>query len=76
MGSFTNVASMSACQQKCDETPGCGAVSWKHVHCHLTSSVAFSETSNPTWKCMAKRVFGKYEFGPFSINENEKIENH
>ena len=53
------VSSLMACQQKCDTTQGCGAVSWRIencgscTNCYMTSDMA-STTSEASWKCYSK----------------------
>ena len=45
-----NLVSLLDCQQKCDDTAGCGAVSWNGYSCLLTSSMA-TTTTETSWKC-------------------------
>ena len=45
--------SVQACQQRCDATKGCGAVSWNGSDCHMTSDMAYT-TSESGWKCYSK----------------------
>ena len=47
--------SLIACKQKCDETQGCGALSWsvKFEICYMTSDMV-STTSESAWECYAK----------------------
>ena len=44
------LGSLLACQQKCDDTEGCGAVSWNGNSCLMTSSMA-TTTTETSWKC-------------------------
>jgi len=52
-----------ACKQKCDATPGCGAVSWYtkkgqyQNNCYLTSDMA-SSTFEANWMCYSKGYEG------------------
>ena len=58
IGTFTADTAL-ACQQKCDATHGCEAVSWWNKqgqyqnNCHLTSDMA-SSTFEANWTCYSK----------------------
>jgi len=43
-----------ACQQKCDATQGCGAVSWAYNDCHMTSDMANTTGDGSYWTCYKK----------------------
>ena len=43
-----------ACQQKCDATQGCGAVSWAFNDCHMTSDMANTIGDGSYWTCFRK----------------------
>ena len=61
IGSAT-LESLSACQEKCDKTKGCGAVTWDEKECLMTSSMVTSTGHMPAhkhFKCYSKEK-GKY----------------
>ena len=45
--------SHTECQKKCDETEGCGAVSWNGNTCFMTSLMATTSLTTG-WKCYSK----------------------
>ena len=50
---YERPGSLQACQQRCNEVHGCGAVSWNGNSCYMTSCMA-STTSERSWKCYSK----------------------
>ena len=53
IGTFTADTAL-ACQQKCDATQGCGAVSWAFNDCHMTSDMANTIGDGSYWTCFKK----------------------
>ena len=52
---------VSQCKKKCDNTPGCGAVSWNNGDCFMASSMAVT-IEDANWICYARVISGKLNF--------------
>ena len=52
---------VSQCKKKCDDTPGCGAVSWNNGDCFMSSSMT-TTIEEADWICYAKLISGKLNF--------------